>query len=72
VLVPFAAKFLAKKRLCTVTESGDSRNIILYDVGFTPSMQRHYRRLIYYLYIICIYILYIYYIYMYIYTYIYI
>jgi hypothetical protein len=25
--------------------------LISYDVGFNPSMQRHYRRLIYYLYI---------------------
>jgi hypothetical protein len=36
-------------------------NTVLYDVGFNPSTQRHYRRLIYYLYIHS-------YIYIYIYT----
>jgi hypothetical protein len=29
--------------------------VISYDVGFNPSTQRHYRRLIYYMYIIYIY-----------------
>jgi hypothetical protein len=31
---------------------------ISYDVGFNPSMQRHYRRLIYYVYYVYIYIIY--------------
>jgi hypothetical protein len=35
----------------TMMRKLSSDNILPYDVGFNPSTQRHYRRLIYYIYI---------------------